>query len=76
MMWIRDFFLKSLERIGFNMSLDMEFYLKLFGAFVVSGLVVYNMELLQRRKEEAAERQFQETLKMIELRNKIYKPKE
>lgn len=48
----------------------MEFYLKMVGVFIASGLLLKYMAILQKRKEDAAERQFQRTMEMIELRNR------
>ena len=53
------------------MSLDTEFYLKILACFMVSGIFVKIMNIRQRRIEEEAERQYQRTLKLIELRAKI-----
>jgi uncharacterized membrane protein SpoIIM required for sporulation len=58
------------------MSPDMEFYLKMLGVFVASGIGMKIMMVMQKRKEEEAERKFQQTMQMIELRNKKYEPKD
>lgn len=57
------------------MSVEMEFYIKLLITFVISGIGIYIMHITQKRKEEEAERKFQQTLQMIELRNRKYVPK-
>jgi len=51
------------------------FYLKVFGVFVISGLIYKYMSIVQKRKEEKAERAFQRVLKEIEMRNKLYTEK-
>lgn len=51
------------------------FYLKFLGVFLISGLIYKYMEHVQKRKEEKAEKVFQRTLKMIEMRNNIYTEK-
>jgi hypothetical protein len=58
------------------MSLDMEFYLKIVGVFIASGIIFWYMEILHKRKIAEAERQFERTMQMIELRNKKYVPKD
>lgn len=58
------------------MSLEAEFYLKILGVFVASGVIFKIMMVSQKRKEEEVEKKFEETIKMIELRNKIYKSKD
>jgi ribosomal protein S7 len=52
------------------------FYLKLLTTFIVSFLIYKYMEMIQKKKEEKAERIFQRTLKEIEDRNKMTKGKE
>ena len=54
------------------MSLEMEFYIKMFGVFVVSGVIFKIMMIMQKHKEIEAEKKLQETLRMIELRNKKF----
>lgn len=58
------------------MSLEMEFYLKILGVFIASGVIFKIMMIQQKRKEDEAEKKFQETIRMIELRNKIHKEKD
>jgi uncharacterized membrane protein SpoIIM required for sporulation len=58
------------------MSPDMEFYLKMLGVFVASGLIIKYMNILQKRKQDEADKQFERTMQMIELRNKKYVPKD
>jgi hypothetical protein len=58
------------------MSLETEFYLKMLGVFVASGIFMKIMMIMQKRKEEEAERKFQQTIRMIELRDRKYKPKD
>lgn len=52
------------------MSLEMEFYVKILGVFIVSGIIFKIMMVMQKYKEDNAKKILQETLKMIELRNK------
>ena len=58
------------------MSLETEFYLKMLGVFLTSGVIMKIMMIMQKRKEEEAERKFQQIMKMIELRDRKYKPKD
>ena len=58
------------------MSEINEFYLSIACVFILSALIFKWMMVAQKRKEDAADRKFQETLRMIELRNKTYKKKE
>lgn len=45
------------------MSPDNIFFVKLFITFLLAGLVTFAMEVLQRRKQDKADRQFNLTLK-------------
>jgi hypothetical protein len=54
------------------MTPDTEFIIKLAITFVISGIIFYLMEKAHQRKVEAAEAEFQRTLQMIEIRNKIH----
>ena len=54
------------------MSMEMEFYLKMLATFIISGIIWIFMEKAQKRKEEEAARKCDETLRMIELRNRTY----
>lgn len=57
------------------MTIETEIYLKMLLVFLSSGFIFYLMSRSQKRKEQEAEDKFQETLKLIELRNKKYEPK-
>lgn len=48
----------------------MEFYIKLITTLTVTYLIYRYMAILQKEKEERAEKEFQRTLKRIEERNK------
>jgi hypothetical protein len=48
------------------------FYIKLAVTFIVSGGIIYLMNKMHEKKMEEAERQFQRTLQMIEIRNNIH----
>ena len=52
------------------MSLETEFYLKLLATFIAAGLLYKYMSILEKRKQDAADRKFEETMQMIELRNR------
>lgn len=54
------------------MSLEMEFYIKMLGVFIVSGVIFKIMMIMQKHKEHEAEKKFKETMRMIELRNKKF----
>lgn len=56
--------------------IEQEFYIKMGITLIGAGLGLFIMNKAQKKKEAEAERQFQRTLEMIELRNKKYKPKE
>lgn len=55
------------------MSLEAIFYLKMTGVFIISGIIFKFMMVHQKRKEDKARIKFQETMKMIEVRNKTYR---
>ena len=50
----------------------MEFYLKVIGAVLISALVFRLLMKEQARKQKEADIKFEQTLLMIELRNKTY----
>ena len=52
------------------MTMETEFYIKIALTFAASGVIFFLMHRAQKRKEEAAEKVFQRTLQMIELRNR------
>jgi len=55
--------------------MEIDFYLKMLAVFVASGLIFAFMMRQQRKKQEEADLKFEQTMKLIELRNKKYEPK-
>ncbi len=58
------------------MSLETEFYLKMLGVFVAAGLMFRYMMYLQDKKQKEADRKFEFTMKLIEMRNKTIEDKD
>jgi len=54
------------------MDFETLFYIKLAITFIIAGIGCYIMDRLHKKKMEEAERQFQRTLQMIEIRNNIH----
>jgi len=52
------------------MSLETEFYLKLLATFIASGVIFKIMMVVEKRKQDEADRKFEQTMQMIELRNR------
>jgi hypothetical protein len=55
------------------MDLDTIFQIKILATFLVAGLLFKYMMVLQKRKEDEAERKYQMTLAAIEARNRKQK---
>jgi preprotein translocase subunit YajC len=55
------------------MTPETNIYYEMLVAFVASGLIWILMLRQQKRKQKAADEQFEFTMKMIELRNKKIK---
>lgn len=58
------------------MSVEAQFYVKIFFVFLFSCIAFYAMQKIQKRKEKNADIKFKQTLSLIETRNKKYYPKE
>jgi hypothetical protein len=56
--------------------MEIDFYLRMLGVFVASGLIFALMMRQQKRKQAEADAKFEMTMKMIELRNRTYGDKD
>ena len=52
------------------MTPETDFYLKMLGVFVASGIFFALMMRAQKRKQKEADEKYEFTLKLIEMRNK------